>query len=488
MRAIVVFLVLWLVHGVLPAQSLQPGFRKSEYIDLMKISAQFGGPDYRAAIPVPGQYRMIYQSEVVGLENMWQLWMGPGDLAIVSIRGTTEKSESWLANLYAAMVPAKGTLRIGDDRVFDYELAGHPQAAVHVGWLLSTAYLSPEIIGKIDSCYKAGVRDILVTGHSQGGAIAYLLTAYLYQQQREGRLPGDIRFKTYCSAAPKPGNLYFAYEYEAITQAGWSFTVVNTADWVPEVPVSIQTIDDFNALNPFTGIKDMISQQKFATRVALNYAYKKLYKPTRTAQRNYQRILGDYTSKSVSKLLPGFEPPAYYNSNHYVRTGTTIVLLADGTYMTWNKAAADSTQVFAHHFHGAYLYLAERLNFNSSYEPVSTGAERGLEGIWKLEYIHTDGHQALNTLYPGERPSLRFDTGSGSVSGHTGCNSFHGPFNADGQKIDFSAPMAMTKMMCPGGGEQTFLDRLTQVNRFQLSGDTLRLQKGDQTLMQYKRG
>lgn len=481
-------LVLCLAPVLSPAQSLQPGFRKSEYIDLMKISAQFGGEAYKDAIPVPGQYRLLHQSEVVGLENMWQLWMGPGNLAIVSIRGTTEKSESWLANLYAAMVPAKGSLRIGENRVFEYALAGHPQAAVHVGWLLSTAYLSPEILGKIDSCYKAGVRDVLITGHSQGGAISYLLTAYLYQQQREGRLPSDIRFKTYCSAAPKPGNLYFAYEYEAMTQAGWSFTVVNSADWVPEVPVSIQTIDDFNKLNPFSGIKDMISQQKFATRVALNYAYKKLYKPTRTAQRNYQRILGDYTSKSVGKLLPGFEAPTYYNSNHYVRTGTTIVLLADEAYMAWNAAAADPANVFAHHFHGPYIYLAEQLNFNSSYEPVSVGAERGLEGLWELVYIHTTSHASLGSLYPNEQPSLRFDTVDRSVSGRTGCNSFHGPFSSEGPQIDFSAPMAMTKMMCPGDGERVFLQALQGIRAYQVSGDTLTLLNADKgVLMRYKR-
>jgi hypothetical protein len=64
----------------------------------------------------------------------------------------------------------------------------------------------------------------------------------------------DIKFKTYCSAAPKPGNLYFSYDYEADNQIGWSFTVVNGADWVPELPVSIQSIGDFNKTNPFKNV------------------------------------------------------------------------------------------------------------------------------------------------------------------------------------------------------------------------------------------
>ncbi|HPN72156.1 MAG TPA: hypothetical protein PLZ32_21680, partial [Saprospiraceae bacterium] len=75
---------------------------------------------------------------------------------------------------------------------------------------------------KIDSLYKTGTKEFLIMGHSQGGAIAYLMTSYLYNLQQLGQLPIDIKFKTYCSAAPKPGNLYYAYEYEAMTQGGWA--------------------------------------------------------------------------------------------------------------------------------------------------------------------------------------------------------------------------------------------------------------------------
>jgi hypothetical protein len=68
------------------------------------------------------------------------------------------------------------------------------------------------------------------------------MNAQLKHYQTTGKIPKDIRFKTYCSAAPKPGNLYFSYDYEADNQIGWSFTVVNGADWVPELPVSIHPL------------------------------------------------------------------------------------------------------------------------------------------------------------------------------------------------------------------------------------------------------
>lgn len=131
------------------------------------------------------------------------------------------------------MVPAKGTLKISKDFVFDYHLSDDSRATVHTGWLIATAFLSRDMLPKIDSLYKTGHKEFYIMGHSQGGAIAYLLTSLLLKMQKNGQLPNDIQFKTYCSAAPKPGNLYFAYDYENMVKTGWALTVTNEADWVP---------------------------------------------------------------------------------------------------------------------------------------------------------------------------------------------------------------------------------------------------------------
>ncbi|MGF7216246.1 pimeloyl-ACP methyl ester carboxylesterase [Spirosoma lacussanchae] len=340
------------------AQSLRPGFDKAEYIELLKVSAQFGDSSYTSKFPAPQHYKLAYRSPVVGLQNRWDLWTNPST-AVLSIRGTTTSSVSWLANFYAAMVPARGELQLSAGETFTYELASNPKAAVHVGWLVATAFLAKDMLPKVDSCYRKGIKNILIVGHSQGGGIGFLLTAYLYNLQKRGQLPADIRFKTYCSAGPKPGNLFFAYEYEALTQNGWAYNVVNSADWVPEVPISIQTINDFNVTNPFRNAPAAIKKQKLAQRIVLNYVYKQLSKPTLTAQRNYQKFLGQFTSRSVQKNLPGFQSPAYYSSNNYVRTGTTIVLLADNDY--YAKYPDSEKEVFIHHFHQPYLYLTNKL-------------------------------------------------------------------------------------------------------------------------------
>ncbi|MEQ9440704.1 MAG: META domain-containing protein [Cyclobacteriaceae bacterium] len=478
------FLIL-LTSGLAIGQQLRPGFNKEEYLDLMKISAQFGDSTYRESIPVPPEYTLAYHSPTMGLGNLWELWISDDQVAIISIRGTTEESESWLANLYAAMVPAQGALKIGEEKTFQYHLASHPQAAVHVGWLVSTAFLADDILPKVDSCYQTGIKDVIIMGHSQGGAIAYLLTAHLYSLQKQEELPADLRLKTYCSAAPKPGNLYFAYEYEALTQAGWGFNVVNSADWVPEVPVSIQTVDDFNEINPFTNIQSIIDQQKLMARIALNSAYKKLYKPTQKAQENYQKLLGDYTSQNVKKIIPGFEAPAYYSSNHYVRTGSTIVLLADEEYLEWNPRKGE--KVFPHHFHPQYMYLVEKLDFSSSFSISNNEAmNEQLIGSWELEYI-TGPRIAFDGLYPEQKPQISFASLPHELNGHTSCNPFSSKLTLNEENISISSPNATALAACEGSGEVVFLNTLRKADRYGLEENKLTLFQGDIPIMRFHR-
>ncbi len=343
------------------AQHLQPGFNKKEYIELLKVSARTTGDTaYYSQIDPPEHFRMAYQSAALALDNRWDLWTDSRGVALISLRGTTSKQESWLENFYAAMVPAKGELQLGPGQPFVYTLAGHSQAAVHVGWLVGMAFLSKDILPRMDSLYQQGTRDFLMMGHSQGGAIAYLLTAHLLQLKKEGRLPADIQLKTYCSAAPKPGNLHFANEYEAQTQNGWAFNVVNAADWVPETPISIQTLQDFNYVNPFVHANEIIRKQKrLPNRVVMRHIYNQLNKPTLKAQQRYETYLGKMTSKLVVKQINGLEVPPFYGSNHYVRTGIHIVLQPDESY--YKLFPDDRNQVFMHHAHPPYIYLTEML-------------------------------------------------------------------------------------------------------------------------------
>lgn len=486
MKKYIVLLLSLATTAVIYGQ-LQPGFQKQEYIDLMMLSAQFGGEEYAKEFKPDAKYRMVYRSPEIGLDNRWDLWMEGRETAVLSIRGTTEKGESWLANLYAAMVPAKGEIQLSTNEKFQYNLASDPKAAVHVGWLVSTGYLSNDILPKLDSLYQTGTRNVVILGHSQGGAIAYLLTAHFYALQRSGRIPADIRFKTYCSAAPKPGNLYFAYEYEHITQNGWAYNVVNSADWVPEVPVSIQTMGDFNTTNPFKNAPKMIKQLPFPQNLVVKSIYNSLKKPLDKAQRRYQKYLGKFASKGVAKNLEGYVAPQYFESNNYVRTGNTIVLFADEAYYKIYPDNPD--KLFSHHFHGQYVFLASKLpdwgqETALAFKPEQVSANT-LNGSWQLNYI-TGIRIAFEGLYPDQKPEITFNVSEGTVSGSTSCNFFNGKFKADGNKLSFDQAMAMTKKMCEGEGEQRFLEAFNKVDGFKIpSPGKLILTTGDLDVMRF---
>lgn len=370
-KIVVCIIALWL-HFPTFAQNLKAGFNKTEYIELMKVYSRWGDSFFYRGIEASNRFRPVYRSPAVGLDNKWELYMSDDKVAVISVRGTTKNSTSWIANFYAAMVPAKGVLTLSDSIAFNYDLAKHPKAAVHVGWLISAAFLSADIQPKIDSCYKAGIKDFIILGHSQGGAIAYLLTSHLHYLIESGKLPGDIRFKTYCSAAPKPGNLYYAYEYEHMTAGGWAFNVVNAADWVPEMPVSIQNVNDFNTINPFLNTERIMNRQTFVKRLFFKHLYGQLTKHTAKAQRKYERYLGRMASKYVMKQYPQFKAPEYYPSNNYVRVGNMVVLMPDDEY--YKHFPNNEKKVFTHHSLQAYLLLAGKLGEGSG------GVTRGARG------------------------------------------------------------------------------------------------------------
>lgn len=347
-------------------QNLSPGFDKAEYIETLKINYKAHIPldNWKEAtvVPEPQDFTFQYRSPVVAFDNIWDLWVHKEKpLALIAVQGSIQTEASFLANLYAAMIPAKGELQLDDDFLFKYNLADHPNAAVQVGWFVAMAYLSKTVTQKIDSCYNTGIKEFILTGHSQGGGITYMLTAHLNNLKREGKLPADIVFKTYCSAGPKPGNLFFAYDYEKNTAGGWAYNVVNTADWVPDVPFSVQTVDDFTAVNPFHSAKTIIKKQKFPLNIALKRVYKKLSKPSKKAQKNYEKYLGKMVSKAVEKQIPNFQTPAYFASNYYVRTGNYIVLFADDDYFELYPNDPETDNIWQHHLPQQYLYLVEKM-------------------------------------------------------------------------------------------------------------------------------
>lgn len=339
---------------------LKPGYDKQEYLELLKISRkQFDKKTIKDSISEPGEYKMVYRSPVGPLKNRWDLWVNERKTAVISIMGSTNAQESWLENFYAAMVPANGQLQLNDSTRFDYHLAQNPKATVHIGWLLGMANLSGSIIQQINKAYnEQGITNYIIMGHSQGAAIAYLLRSYLADMVAKGMIPKSVLFKTYCSAPPKPGNIYYAYDYEYLTAGGWGISVTNASDWVPQTPFTIQTMADFNTPNPFTNAKSVIKQQPFFVRLYVNHVYNRLKKSPEKARKTYENYLGHLVYKFIKKSMPQFKEPVYSPNSLFTRTGTPVVLMPDDNYR--KRFIDDPKNIFLHHDFGAYYYLAQR--------------------------------------------------------------------------------------------------------------------------------
>src|ERR1044072_7140320 len=340
------------------AQELRPGFNPNEYEQLLRISAyQADTPWTKVVVPRPLNCELIYRSPVVGLMNRWDLWLWEQQTAVVSIRGTVPRPESWLENFYAGMIPARGELRLNDSTVFHYKLAADSLAYVHAGWTLGLAAIAPDIVPRIKALYQKGIRSFIIMGHSQGGAIAFLLRSYL-QYLDDPDFPKDIVIKTYCSAAPKPGNLNYAYDFDFITRDGWAFRVVNTRDWVPQTPFSVQRTSDFPEVNPFQDVKKRTRKQALLARLVINHLYGRLDGSTRRASRRMQRVLGKLAYKRVRKAMPGYVMPGFVNSHNYMPAGTPIILAPAPGYD--ERFPFDGKNIFVHHLFGPYVYLLKQ--------------------------------------------------------------------------------------------------------------------------------
>ena len=110
---------------------------------------------------------------------------------------------------------------------------------------------------------------------------------------------------------------------------------------------------------------------------------------------------------------------------------------------------------------------------------ASVAGGASLEGtLWALEtYQNADG-ETVDAL-PNSGARAEFE--DGQVSGTSGCNSFFGAYEVDGNSISIG-PLGSTLMGCPGPlAEQEFgfMTSLQSAATYEISGDTLTLSNAD---------
>jgi hypothetical protein len=299
---------------------IKPGFDEREVLDMIAICNSYTFLDiYNTdATIIPKAYKKIYTSGVFGMDNKFQLFQKDKSV-VINLRGSTDKKVSWLENIYSAMIPASGTINIsGED--FNYCFARDTNAAVHGGYALAMAYLHKDILYHIFNLNRNGIYDFIITGHSQGGALANILRAYL-ENLSDSLLPAKNNFKTIAFAAPMIGNKAFATEYNTrFSSSNTSFNIVNPEDPVPNLPTSYND-SDYLADNMQALLSD---KEEFNFRKMLNDGLFRLFEDEIS---NSVKKLSYSAFGQISKALGPVIMPEYVDDFNYQKLNKQVEIL-----------------------------------------------------------------------------------------------------------------------------------------------------------------
>lgn len=355
------FTLLVLLGIKIPAQTkLKPQFNPQEFLDVLRLewAHQEYGSRY-APDTLPQNCKRCYRSPEVGLNNKFDFWLRNDSVGVICLRFTVGGT-SWLGNFYSGMIKAQGSLSLNDSTNFHYKFANDEKALVHHGWAIGIAHLAPYVTALINDYYKKGVKEFIITGHSQGAALSFLMRSYL-EYAPDSLVPKDITYKLYCSAAPKPGNLFYAYDFDFITRGGWAYRIVNTNDWVPETPFTVQTIGDLHSINPLASRKGIMRRRvrNPLVRLYVNHAINDMEEAAKKTNRKYKKYMTKRVGKFIKRTLKDYKDPHIEKSNFYMPAGIPIILQPDSSYD--KKFVYDGRNVFLHHMFEPYIYLTEHI-------------------------------------------------------------------------------------------------------------------------------
>ncbi len=128
---------------------------------------------------------------------------------------------------------------------------------------------------------------------------------------------------------------------------------------MPETPFSLQTLDDFNPVNPFNGLEKSLNKQPLLVRLYAKNAYRKLNNSSHKSQKIFRKYLGKTAYAQVKKALPGFEEPAYVASMNYMRAGIPVILQPQGDY--YDRYPNIRERIAVHHAFDPYYFLTQRI-------------------------------------------------------------------------------------------------------------------------------
>lgn len=181
---------------------------------------------------VPFGYRMVGSTRETPLHNVVRVFKKQNTLVLV-FRGTIDQSNSWLENIHFMQVPAGDAIFVENVK-YNYQFSSQADAAVHSGYVLATVYLWNELGNFLDDKTLATTERIILTGHSQGGALAQLFLAQMDLMEDFQ----NIELMSYSFGSPRIGNQAFTDDFnQRFLENNQSYRFVNPADLVCKLPI-----------------------------------------------------------------------------------------------------------------------------------------------------------------------------------------------------------------------------------------------------------
>jgi len=198
---------------------------------------------------------------------------------------------------------------------------------------------------------------LLITGHSQGAAIATLVHAFLHyaitadSSNKFGLRDSGYTLKSYVFAQPKPGNWQFAMDFAQIAGSrGAAFVINNDLDWVPHVPLSLEFFDEpggdlLAAINTEPGLRGVINSALATAAIGFTQGARAMIalqvnKDTIKSIENGNRFEDRY-------LAPGYAAEGQVSaySVNYTLAGTQVPVFGSAS----SNIPLDNTGMAQHH-------------------------------------------------------------------------------------------------------------------------------------------
>jgi hypothetical protein len=306
--------------------------------------------------------------------NAWTLWKNINSAAeknnstdkrnvyVVAIRGTVVSSKpSIKEDALLTTIAARNGIEypVGNFPILTF--SDMPRAEVHAGFaygVFSTMFdYNYGVLRYLNENVEPNSL-IIITGHSQGAAMATLAHAFLHFSMRDKQFGlGDKNFvlKSYAFAQPKPGNSQFSMNFaEIASNKNNAFVLNNTLDPVIQVPLTVQFLADADA-DLFT--VSWWSKLVRSANNGFNWLRNKIASSTENHIASMKKIREEnlYRIDDLKKISNSSQPIVY--SQNYVAAGNVIPLRGDEEGKYYPTQTQDE---FIQHHATTYRRLLER--------------------------------------------------------------------------------------------------------------------------------